>query len=133
MSGRHVWIDASAGIAGDMLLAALLDAGASLQRVRAAVDAVVPGAVRIEVDEVRRAGLRALKAHVVPLVDNPPHRTWRSLRDVLPGPAAEVFGRLARAEAAVHGVPEDDVHFHEVGALDSIADVVGVCAALDDL
>jgi uncharacterized protein (TIGR00299 family) protein len=133
MNGRHVWIDASAGIAGDMLLGALLDAGAALERVQAAVDAVIPGAVRIDVAEVRRAGLRALKADVVALVDDPPHRTWRSLREVVTGRGAQVFGWLARAEAAVHGVPEDDVHFHEVGALDSIADVVGVCAALDDL
>nr|WP_296073349.1 nickel pincer cofactor biosynthesis protein LarC [uncultured Actinoplanes sp.] len=133
MSGRHAWIDASAGIAGDMLLAALLDAGASLARVQAAVDAVIPGAVRIDVAQVRRAGLRALKADVVALAGDPPHRTWRSLRAVVTGRAADVFGWLARAEAAVHGVPEDEVHFHEVGALDSIADVVGVCAALDDL
>ena len=47
--------------------------------------------------------------------------------------ALDVFARLARAEAAAHGIPADDVHFHEVGALDSLADVVGVCAALHDL
>jgi uncharacterized protein (TIGR00299 family) protein len=94
---------------------------------------VIPGSVRIDVREVSRAGLRALKVDVVPLVDDPPHRTWRSMREVVTGRAGEVFARLARAEAAVHGVAEEDVHFHEVGALDSIADVVGVTAALDGL
>ncbi|MFI1994807.1 nickel pincer cofactor biosynthesis protein LarC [Actinoplanes sp. NPDC020271] len=131
----HLWIDASAGIAGDMLLGALLDAGADLARVQNAVDAVLPGAVRITTTEVRRAGLRAHKADVTPLAADQPHRTWRDIRGLLGDAprAAEVFARLAAAEAAVHGVTPDEVHFHEVGALDAIADVTGVCAALDDL
>ncbi|MEV4342993.1 nickel pincer cofactor biosynthesis protein LarC [Actinoplanes sp. NPDC049596] len=137
-----MWIDASAGVAGDMLLAALHDAGAGLEAIRAAVEAVVPGSVGIEMRAVTRAGLRAVKADVRPLTDDPPHRTWRSIRELLatadlrPGVrerALAVFERLAAAEATVHGVAAEDVHFHEVGALDSIADVVGVCAALDDL
>jgi pyridinium-3,5-bisthiocarboxylic acid mononucleotide nickel chelatase len=132
--GRHAWIDASAGVAGDMLLGALLDAGARLDRVQAAIDAVLPGAIGIGVEEVQRAGLRAANARVTPLADDPPHRTWRDIRALLDGGAAErVFGLLARAEGRVHGIDPEDVHFHEVGALDSIADVVGVCAALDDL
>ncbi|SNY76026.1 nickel pincer cofactor biosynthesis protein LarC [Paractinoplanes atraurantiacus] len=139
---RHAWIDASAGVAGDMLLAALHDAGAGLEALRAAVEAVVPGSVEISVRTVSRAGLRALKADVRPVAGDLPHRAWRGIRDMLavadlrPGVrdrAVAVFGRLAEAEAAVHGVAADEVHFHEVGALDSIADVVGVCAALDDL
>jgi uncharacterized protein (TIGR00299 family) protein len=132
--GRHAWIDAGAGIAGDMLLGALLDAGAGLDAVQAAIDAVLPGAIALSVEPVQRAGLRATKVHVTPLVDDPPHRTWRDIRGLLRDSTAErVFDRLARAEAAVHGTDPEDVHFHEVGALDSIADVVGVCAALDDL
>jgi uncharacterized protein (TIGR00299 family) protein len=134
---RHAWIDASAGIAGDMLLGALIDAGARLDHVRAAIDEVLPGAVEISAEEVRRAGLRATKVHVTPLVDDPPHRTWRDIRALLREHrrtvAEAVFDRLARAEAKVHGTDPEDVHFHEVGALDSIADIVGVCAALEDL
>ncbi|MFC4071983.1 nickel pincer cofactor biosynthesis protein LarC [Actinoplanes subglobosus] len=140
MSGRHAWIDASAGVAGDMLLGALLDAGADISVVQAAIDAVAPDSVRISTTEVTRAGLRARKAHVAALTGSPPHRTWASIRTMLTGldqpvrdPAISVFARLAEAEARVHGVAADDVHFHEVGALDSIADVIGVCAALHDL
>lgn len=169
-ANRHGWVDASAGVAGDMLLGALLDAGAGLDVVQAAIDAVIPGAVQVVATPVLRAGLRALKVDIRVLVDDPPHRTWRHIRrllqagpparsaaqsppdspggvatspDVLPAstPSVErirrrataVFARLADAEAQVHGIAAEDVHFHEVGALDAIADVVGVCAALEAL
>ena len=132
---RHAWIDASAGIAGDMLLGALLDAGAGEQAVRAAIEAVAGDAVRLHTREVRRAGLRALKVDVELVDPDPPERHWREIRDLLDRaaaapPAAAVFRLLAEAESRVHGITPDEVHFHEVGALDAIADVVGCCAAL---
>ncbi|WP_022909641.1 LarC family nickel insertion protein [Aestuariimicrobium kwangyangense] len=136
------WIDATAGVAGDMLLGAALDAGADPAAVQAAVDAVIPGAVRLRTSRVVRGGQRGTKLHVDVLVDNPPHRQWSSIRTMLAEAdldvrtrerANHVFGRLAEAEATVHGIAIDEVHFHEVGALDSIADVVGFCAALTDL
>jgi uncharacterized protein (TIGR00299 family) protein len=135
---RHAWIDASAGIAGDMLLGALVDAGADIDAVRRAVAKVIPGAVAIVGAPVTRAGLRACKVDIDTMVADPPHRTWHSIRELLDGSplrerAQAVFARLAEAESQVHGVPADAVGFHEVGALDSIADVVGVCAALEDL
>ena len=139
---RHAWVDATAGVAGDMLLAALLDAGADLQRVTGMIDAVVPGAVRVTLGEVTRAGLRAAKVDVDLVATDVPHRTWRTIRDLLSNSvlppavrdnALSVFARLAEAEGRVHGIPAETVHFHEVGALDAIADVVGVCAALHDL
>jgi pyridinium-3,5-bisthiocarboxylic acid mononucleotide nickel chelatase len=138
----RLWVDASAGIAGDMLLGALLDAGASLDAVRSAVAAVVPGEVVVRTSAVTRAGLRALKVDVESTGDGHPHRSWARIRALLVSadlptairdPALAVFARLADAEGRVHGIPADDVHFHEVGSWDAIADIVGVCAALADL
>ncbi|MEV0867258.1 nickel insertion protein [Brachybacterium paraconglomeratum] len=139
---RTAFVDATAGIAGDMLLAALVDAGADLARVQRVLDALVPDSVRFVRSVVDRGGQRAVKVDVEVLVDDPPHRTWASIRAMLERArgrddvpertidlALAVFGRLAEAEGATHGVPADEVHFHEVGALDSLADVIGACEA----
>lgn len=139
----HLTVQCASGASGDMLLAALLDVGASLERVRAAVDAVAPEPVTIEVEQVRRAGFAALRAHVR-CAETHHHRGWSQVRELVegagPGLAPETrdralatFRLLAEAEAVAHGVTVDEVHFHEVGALDAIADIVGVAAALDDL
>lgn len=138
----HAWVDASSGVAGDMLLGALLDAGARLDAVRDAVDAVLAGAVHVAVEPVTRAGVRATKAEVRVLAPDQPARTWVDIRamiaeahiaDPIRTNAQDVFAALAAAEGRVHGIAAEDVHFHEVGALDSMADVVGVCSALHDL
>ncbi|MGN9906862.1 nickel pincer cofactor biosynthesis protein LarC [Phytohabitans sp. LJ34] len=135
---RKLWVDASNGAAGDMLLAALLDAGASLDAVSSGLARLgVP--VSVEVSPVRRHGFRAAHLRVVA----PSSDVHRGLSDVLgvlsslSGPAHDfavaVFTRLAEAEARVHGSTVDEVHFHEVGALDAIADVAGCALALHDL
>ena len=140
--GVDVWLDVSAGVAGDMLLGALVDAGASLAVAQDAVDAVIPGTVRLSAQETTRAGMRALKVDVELLVEDQHHRRWSEIRDRLFDADLDdavrqrshaVFERLAVAESRVHGTSVDEVHFHEVGAWDSIADVVGCCAALVDL
>ena len=136
------YIDATAGVAGDMLLAALLDAGADVERVQAAVGSLgVPG-LGLRTETARRGGLACLRAVItMPAAAD----RERHLGDVLAHVdrcdlgaagkafAGQVFRRLAEVEGAVHGVPADEVHFHEVGAFDSLADVVGSAAALDDL
>lgn len=136
-----LWVDASAGASGDMLLGALVAAGADLEAIQAAVDALGTEPVRLVSHPVTRAGLAATKVDVLAPTSDV-LRTWPDIRALLtaaqlPHPvrelALDVFARLARAEATAHGIPADDVHFHEVGALDSLADVVGVCAALHDL
>jgi uncharacterized protein (TIGR00299 family) protein len=140
--GVHAWVDASAGVAGDMLLGALVDAGAPLEEVSRAVEAVLPDTVRLTAGETTRAGLRATKVDVVLLREDQPRREWTQVRAMVQVSdlaervrerALAVFATLAGAEARVHGVNPESVHFHEVGAWDSIADVVGVCAALESL
>lgn len=135
-------LDCTAGVAGDMLLAALLDAGANAHAVADAVASLgVPG-LAVRTRPARRAGLACLRVHV----DRPatPDRS-RHLSDVLalldgarlaPGAARyarQVFRLLADTEAQVHGTTPEQVHFHEVGAYDALADVVGCAAALADL
>jgi len=138
------WIDASAGAAGDMLLAAFIDAGADRAAVSSAVAALSAATgehLTVDVTSVRRHGLRATRA----AVQAGPSQVHRGLTEVLelinaaslPAAAAEfavtVFDLLANAEAEVHGVPADRVAFHEVGALDSLADVIGSAVALHSL
>jgi pyridinium-3,5-bisthiocarboxylic acid mononucleotide nickel chelatase len=138
-AGRHAWVDATAGVAGDMLLAALVDVGAPLTVLQRAVDAVIPESIRLTSTPVSRAGLRATKVDVHLTVEDQAHRSWRDIQALLEHAdlavqvreqARGVFQRLAEAEARVHGVAADEVHFHEAGGWDSIGDVVGVCAAL---
>jgi pyridinium-3,5-bisthiocarboxylic acid mononucleotide nickel chelatase len=131
-----IWIDASSGASGDMLLGALLGAGVPVEVLQGAVDAIAPEPVALRVERVSRNGFAATRCHVE-IADSVQHRTWRGIRDLLAAAdledevrrlATRTFERLAQAEAEVHGSDPLDVHFHEVGALDAIADVVGVCA-----
>lgn len=133
-------LDCPTGLAGNMILAALLDGGVPEAVIHEPLAALgLAGAYRLEIREQRSAGLRGLHLAVLGLEPDPPHRTWASLREWLgqaPWPPAlctrvlAVFGALAEAEAAVHGHAPEAVHFHEVGALDALVDVVGVCAGL---
>lgn len=135
------WFDASAGASGDMLLAATLDAGADEAAVHRAIAAVAPELVTVSQRRVQRAALNALKVDVEVAAS----QTSRGLADIISlieaadllttvgEHARAVFSQLAEAEAAIHGVHSDDVHFHEVGALDAIADIVGTCAGVVDL
>ena len=131
-----VWVDASSGASGDMLLGALLGAGVPLDTLQASVSAVSPEPVTLRTETVTRGGFAATRCHVE-VDDSVHHRTWRDIRALLLAAdldagvrdrAVAVFERLAVAEATVHGSDPLDVSFHEVGALDAIADVVGVCA-----
>ncbi len=135
------WVDATAGASGDMLLGALLGAGVPADVLTQAVSAVAPEPVSLRVEQCRRAGLAATRCHVQ-VADSTTHRTWAEVESLLEHADLEepvrtqaqaVFLRLASAEASVHGVPLEQVHFHEVGALDAIADVVGVCAGFAHL
>lgn len=136
-----LWVDASAGASGDMLLGALLGAGVPLEVLQTAVTAVSPEPVTLTVETVDRAGLAATRCRVR-VADSATHRTWADVRTLIEGAslpeavaslATRVFERLAAAEARVHGTDPAEVHFHEVGALDAIADVVGAAAGFAHL
>ncbi|MEM8705785.1 MAG: LarC family nickel insertion protein [Actinomycetota bacterium] len=129
------WFDGGAGASGDMLLGALVGAGVPLDVPAAAIDALDLG-VTLRAEAVQRASLGATRIHV----EVPDTTVVRHLPDILAlfspldAPVRElataVFQRLAAAEAGVHGTTIDEVHFHEVGALDSIADIVGAAAGV---
>jgi uncharacterized protein (TIGR00299 family) protein len=133
-------LDCPTGLAGDMLLAALFDLGLPEEVVHQPLAALgLEGRYRLALSEGRSGGLRGLRLSVESLEEEPPHRPWGPLRQRLSGaPLAPelrervlaVFGLLAEAEATVHGHAPEQVHFHEVGALDALVDIVGVCAGL---
>lgn len=135
------YLDCFSGISGDMLLGALIDAGVELAALRGGLAALPFSGYRLEVEPTTQHGLRGTRIHVVldPDAPTPP----RHLGDieallgagVLPervhARALAVFRRLAAAEAHVHGTSVAEVHFHEVGAVDAIVDVVGTALGLE--
>jgi pyridinium-3,5-bisthiocarboxylic acid mononucleotide nickel chelatase len=138
---RVAYLDCVGGLAGDMLVAALLDAGADLERLRGVPAALGVEGVEIAAERVERQGIGALLLHIDAPGDHA-HRDYREIRGLLE--AAELpeqarsrslnaFARLAEVEGTIHGVPADDVHFHELGSLDTLIDVCGTFVLLDDL
>ena len=138
---RVVYLDTLSGISGDMTLAALVDAGADGSRIEKLLRTLGLPELSLEFSPTQRGGFRALRLDVV----HPPEHAHRHLADITAmidrselSPRARqlakrVFTRLGEAEAKVHGTTLAAVHFHEVGAVDSIADIVGIAIALDDL
>ncbi len=129
------WLDASAGASGDMLLGALVDAGVPLPFLQSTVDLLGLAGLALHAEPVTRHGLGATRLRVQAPDGAQAHRGLpeiRALLAVLPepvrAPALAAFELLGAAEARVHRTEPDRVHFHEVGALDAIADVVAGCA-----
>jgi len=132
------YLDAFSGISGDMTVGALIDAGADSAALVRALESLNTGA-SFRIEKTTRRGIAASKFYV----DGGDSKYHRHLKDILEliGQAAltdrskqnatAVFQRLGEAEAKVHGIPLTKVHFHEVGAVDSICDIVGACAAFD--
>ncbi len=134
------YLDAFSGISGDMLVGALVDAGADQNVIVDAIASLDTGAV-VSFEKVKRAGIGATKYHVR-APDGHQHRHLShivkmiekaNLSEAARRDAIAVFRRLGEAEAEVHQVPVEKVHFHEVGAVDSIADIVGASVAFDNL
>ncbi|MGN6474756.1 MAG: nickel pincer cofactor biosynthesis protein LarC [Mycobacteriales bacterium] len=136
---RTAWFDCGAGVSGDMLLGALSDIGALSTEVLST--ALRELAATVTTERTERGGLSAVAVRIEAEADQP-HRRIEDVRRLIESAgvptevkarAIAVFERLAAAEAAVHGTETDEVEFHEVGAVDSIADVVGACLGLHNL
>ena len=138
-----LFVDCPTGLAGDMLLAAFLDLGVPEAVIHEPLRQLGFGhAYSLKVEEASSGGLRGVRLVVKGTEAQPPHRHWCELRERINGSSLAaplrqrvlaVFEALADAEAAVHGTNPEAIHFHEVGAIDSLVDVVGVCAALEHL
>jgi uncharacterized protein (TIGR00299 family) protein len=136
---RIAYLDCASGISGDMTLGALVDAGAELVAIQAGIDSLGLPSCLIVATEVKKCGFRATQI----TIEHQPvqkHRHLHHITAMIDGGkltpharelATRIFRRLAEAEAKVHGTTIEKVHFHEVGAVDSIADIVGTAIALD--
>jgi hypothetical protein len=135
---RVAHFDCFSGVSGDMILGALLDVGVDEAAIRAGLNSFgLP--MKLEVERVKRGGFVATKATIV-AEDEREYRFLPQVEAILAAGALterqrqlarQIFQRLAEAEAAAHGMPLERVHFHEVGALDSIADIAGAAIGLD--
>ena len=132
------YLDAFSGISGDMTVGALIDAGADASAVVLALDSLGTGA-QFKIEKTKRGGITASKFRVVG-GHATGHQNLKNILALIDGSglpeavkqaSSAVFQRLGEAEAKVHDIPIEKVHFHEVGAVDSICDIVGACAAFD--
>ena len=139
----QLYIDCHTGVAGDMLLSAMFDLAVPEEVVHRSLSQLgLKGCYKFVCSEASSRGMRGLRTHVQTLEPQPMARDWSSIRadlvaaawpDGLRERVLQVFTALAKAESQVHGCSIERVHFHEVGAIDALVDVVGVCAALEHL
>ena len=137
---KIAYFDCFSGAAGDMILASLIDAGAELDRIRSQLASLDLRGYGLAASEVMRGLIQGQLLEVSVTSDKQPHRNLSDIQKLLAdssldgrvgSEAAEIFQRLAQAEAEVHGTDIQKVYFHEVGAVDSIVDIVGSCIALN--
>lgn len=136
-----LWLDCFSGISGDMLLGALLDAGLDLDALRAGLAKLPLAGYTLEATRANEHGISGTRLHVRLDADTPhQHRRLADITALLDAAqlpertytrARTIFRRLAEAEGAIHGTTPEDVTFHEVGAVDSIVDIVGAALALE--
>ncbi len=135
------WFHCFSGIAGDMALASLVDAGADLDEIRALLDRLPVRGWSLDAEPVLRNGVAATQVHVTADEDGVV-RTYAHISGLIDEArlpqrvrdrAQSVFAAMARVEGRLHRRPPEQVHFHEVGGIDAIVDVVGTCAALEVL
>ncbi len=133
------YLDCFSGISGDMLLGAFLDAGLDEDKLVEQLSLLQLSEYSLTSEKINKGAIHATKVHVH-TSESHHHRTHQDiiniitssvLADPIKETALAIFATLAKAEAAIHGVPDTDIHFHEVGAVDSIVDVVGTAIAVN--
>src|SRR5437867_1708683 len=139
MAGRIAFFDCFSGVSGNMVLGALIDAGLDPGRLKDELRKLPLEGWDLAVAQESRGGLAGTHADVLVKASEPHQRTLADVRTIVEGSeptpelqsrALDIFVRLAEAEARVHGVSVDQVHFHDVGAIDAIVDVVGAVVGL---
>ena len=137
---RTLYFDCFAGISGDMTLGALVAAGADARELKERLALLDLTGYEVEFETVDRSGISATRAVVRLTREEKHHRHLKDIEKIIRGSrlddsvkerALKIFGRLAEAEARVHNVPVERIHFHEVGAVDAIVDVVGACIGFE--
>lgn len=137
-----LYFDCFSGIAGDMILASLIDMGLPIDVVEHAVSKLPLAGYRIETTKEKRNAIMATRFHVRVDTSTQPHRHYSGIRTMIEDSALDdgtktralaIFKTLAEAEAKIHGTTLEEVHFHEVGAVDSIVDIVGAAAGFNHL
>ncbi len=136
---RQAYLDCSSGISGDMFLAVLIDGGVSVDRLFAELKKLHLGFYEFKRTRAIRGGIVGARVDIrVP--GDQPHRTLGDIQALIAqaalpekaaGRALQVFNRLAEVEGRLHSMPPDEIHFHEVGAVDAILDIVGTCVGLE--
>ncbi len=140
---HDILIECSPGISGDMLLGAFFDLGVPKKVIeQPLIDLGLKDQYKLDFRESKSCSIRGIKTKVENINNFKIKRNWRSIKklilngqleDKLQQLIFEVFESLAIAEGKVHGIKSEDVHFHEIGAIDSLVDIIGVCAALNYL
>tara|TARA_B100002052_G_C15843401_1_gene581270 strand:- start:6 stop:1232 length:1227 start_codon:yes stop_codon:yes gene_type:complete len=140
---EEIFIECSPGISGDMLLGAFYDLGVPKEVIeKPLIDLGLTNLFNLEFKESQSCSIRGIKVKIENIECGPTTRNWRSIKElILSGNLEEklqqiiyeVFESLASAEGKVHGIKPEDVHFHEIGAIDSLVDIIGVCAAFNYL
>ena len=140
---ENVFIECSPGVSGDMLLGAFYDLGVPKEVIeKPLADLGLTDKYNLKFKESSSSSIRGIEVKVENIDCSPTKRNWKFIKDlILHGHLEEklqklifkVFESLAIAEGKVHGIKSDEVHFHEIGAIDSLVDIIGVCAALNYL
>ena len=140
---EDIFIECSPGISGDMLLGAFYDLGVPKKVIeQPLIDLGLKELYKLEFEESKSSSIRGIKSKIENIDGSQIKRNWRSIKelilngnleDKLQQIIYEVFESLANAEGKVHGIKPEDVHFHEIGSIDSLVDIIGVCSAINYL